>query len=192
MTFLILGLALFLGVHSIGILAPAWRDRTAARLGQGPWMGLYSLASLLGLVLIVWGYGQARLDPTALYAPPLWTRHLALLLMVPVFPLLLATYLPGRIQAAVGHPMLAAVKLWAFAHLLANGNVADVILFGAFLVWAAADRISLKGRTAPVVPGAAAGKANDWIALVAGLALYVAFLGGVHLWLIGVSPLGPR
>ena len=126
MTLLILGLALFLGVHSIGILAPAWRDRTAARLGQGPWMGLYSLASLLGLVLIVWGYGQARLDPTALYAPPLWTRHLALLLMVPVFPLLLATYLPGRIQAAVGHPMLAAVKLWAFAHLLANGNLADV------------------------------------------------------------------
>lgn len=192
MTVLILGLALFIGVHSISIVNPTWRDRMAAQLGEMPWKGLFSLASLVGLVLIVWGYGLARQDPVALYAPPVWTRHLALLLMVPVFPLLLATYLPGRIQAKVGHPMLTAVKLWALAHLLANGNLADAVLFGTFLAWAVADRISLKRRAALSVPGAPAGKANDWISLGGGLALYVAFLGGVHTWLIGVSPLGVR
>ena len=192
MTLLILGLALFIGVHSVGILAPAWRDQTAARLRELPWKALYSLASLVGFVLIVWGYGLARQDPVVIYVPPVWTRHLALLLMVPVFPLLLAAYLPGRIQATVKHPMLAAVKLWALAHLLANGNLADLVLFGTFLAWAAADRISLRGRTPPPVPGAPPGKANDWIALGAGLALYAAFLGGLHTWLIGVSPLGLR
>ena len=192
MTVLILGLVLFIGVHSVGIFAPTWCDRMAAKFGEIPWKVLYAVVSLAGFVLIVWGYGLARQDPVALYAPPVWTRHLALLLMIPVFPLLLATYLPGRIQSAVGHPMLVAVKLWAFAHLLANGNLADVILFGTFLAWAVADRISLKRRTAPSVPGAPAGKANDWIALGAGLALYVAFLAGVHAWLMGVSPLGVR
>ena len=133
MSVLILGLLVFLGVHSTGIFAPAWRDRMAARLGEIPWKGLYSAASLVGLVLIVWGYGLARQDPVAIYAPPVWLRHLALLLMVPVFPLLLATYLPGRIQSTVKHPMLSAVKLWAFTHLLVNGNLADLILFGSFL-----------------------------------------------------------
>jgi uncharacterized membrane protein len=192
MTILILGLAIFIGVHSVGILAPAWRGRMAAQLGEVPWKGLFALVSLVGLALIVWGYGLALQNPVVLYAPPVWTRHLALLLMVPVFPLLLATYLPGRIQAKVGHPMLTAVKLWALAHLLANGNLGDVILFGTFLAWAVADRISLKRRTAPSVPGAPAGKANDWIALLGGLVLYVAFLGGVHAWLMGVSPLGVR
>jgi len=192
MTILILGLAIFIGVHSVGILAPAWRNRMAAQLGEIPWKGLFAMVSLVGLALIVWGYGLAHQNPVALYAPPVWTRHLALLLMAPVFPLLLATYLPGGIQAKVGHPMLTAVKLWALAHLLANGNLGDVILFGTFLVWAVADRISLKRRIAPSVPGAPAGKANDWIALAGGLVLYVAFLGGVHAWLMGVSPLGVR
>ena len=101
MNLLILGLALFLGVHSVGILAPTWRERMVARLGLMPWRGLYALISLVGFVLMVWGYGQSRLDPVGLYAPPIWTRHLALLLLVPIFPLLLATYLPGRISATV-------------------------------------------------------------------------------------------
>jgi uncharacterized membrane protein len=192
MTLLILGLVLFIGVHSVGILAPTWRDRVVAQFGEIPWKGLYALASLVGFVLIVWGYGLARQDPVVLYAPPVWTRHLALLFMVPVFPLLLAAYLPGRIQAKVGHPMLAAVKLWALAHLLANGNLGDVVLFGIFLAWAVADRISLKRRAAPWVPGVPSGQANDWIALGMGLVLYVAFLGGIHAWLMGVSPLGVR
>ncbi len=192
MSILILGLVVFLGVHSVGIVAPAGRDRLAARLGELPWKGLYSVVSLLGFLLIVWGYGLARHDPVPLYSPPTWTKHLTLLLMVPVFPLLLAAYLPGRIQAAVKHPMLAAVKLWAFAHLLANGNLADLVLFGSFLAWAVADRISLKHRRPLPVPGAPPGKANDLIAVVGGLLLYGAFVMGLHTWLIGVSPLGVR
>jgi len=190
MGLLILGLVIFLGAHSVGMAAPAWRERMIERLGEIPWKGVYSVVSLVGLVLIVWGYGMARVEPVGIWAPPTWLRHVALLLMLPVFPLLLAAYLPGRIQTAAKHPMLAAVKLWAFAHLLANGNLADLMLFGSFLAWAVADRISLKTRTPPSVPGAPPGRANDLIALVGGLALYGAFIGGLHAWLIGVSPLG--
>lgn len=192
MGLLILGLVLFLGVHSVAMGAPAWRERTIARLGEIPWKGVYALLSLVGLVLIVWGYGLARLEPVGLWSPPTWLRHVALLIMLPAFPLLLAAYLPGRIQTAARHPMLASVKLWAFAHLLANGNLADVLLFGSFLAWAVADRISLKRRTSPPVPGAPPGPANDLIALVGGLLLYGAFIGGLHTWLFGVSPLGVR
>src|SRR5438045_2594814 len=116
MTLLIVGLVLFLGIHSVSIAAPAWRDGMAARLGEKPWKGLYALVSIAGFVLLVYGYGLARQQPVVLYTPPTWTRHLTLLLMVPVFPLLLAAYLPGRIKAATKHPMLAATKLWAFSH----------------------------------------------------------------------------
>jgi uncharacterized membrane protein len=114
----------------------------------------------------------------------------ALLLLVFVFPLLLATYLPGRIQATTRHPMLAATKLWAVAHLLANGTLADVVLFGSFLAWAVADRISMKHRVQRPVPGAPPSGLNDVIAVVGGLALYGAFVLWLHAWLIGVSPLG--
>lgn len=192
MGLLILGLVLFLGIHSAGMAAPAWRERTIARLGEVPWKGLYSIVSLVGFVLIVWGYGLARQEPVPLWAPPAWLRHVTLLVMLPAFPLLLAAYLPGRIKTATKHPMLAAVKLWAFAHLLANGNLADVILFGSFLAWAVADRVSLKGRTPPPVHGAPPGKANDAIAVIGGLILYGAFVGILHVWLFGVSPLGVR
>ena len=160
MTLLILGLLVFLGVHSVSIVAPAWRDTMHARLGEGPWKG-----------------------PTAL-------RHVALLLMLPVFPLLLSVYLPGRIKRTARHPMLLATKLWALAHLLANGNMGDVLLFGGFLAWAVADRISLKHRPQRALPGAKAGPANDAIAVAGGLALYAIFLFWAHVWLIGVSPLG--
>lgn len=185
---LILGLVLFLAVHSISIINEPWRDRLAAKMGERSWQGLYSLASLIGFGLIVWGYGLARYDPVPLYLPPAWLRHIALLLLVPVFPLLLATYLPGRIQTAVQHPTLAATKLWAFAHLLANGMLADVLLFGGFLAWAVADRISLKRRTPRPVDGAPSSRWNDLIAVIGGLALYVAFVLWLHLWLIGVAP----
>jgi uncharacterized membrane protein len=188
MTLLILGLVLFLGVHSVSIFAPGWRDAMQARLGEGPWKGLYSLISLAGFALIIIGYGLARQSPVLVYTPPTWLRHLALLLLVPAFPLLLAAYLPGRIKTAAKHPMLLSVKLWAAAHLLANGNAADVLLFGGFLAWAVADRISFKHRVQRALPGAPAGPMNDAIAIVGGLALYALFVFGGHAWLIGVAP----
>ncbi|GFE81582.1 hypothetical protein GCM10011487_35820 [Steroidobacter agaridevorans] len=190
MLYLILGLVIFLGVHSVEIVSPTFRSRAVARSGEKPYKGIYSLLSIIGFVLLVWGYGVARQDPILVYAPPLWMRHLTLLLMLPVFPLFLAAYLPGRIKAAVKHPMLAAVKAWAFAHLLANGMLADLLLFGGFLLWAVADRISVKRRAVVrPVPGPPPGKYNDLIAVVGGLALYVIFVFWLHAWLIGVPPL---
>ena len=193
MLVLVVGLVIFLGVHSVSIVAPGWRTATVARLGERPWKGLYSLASAVGLALIIVGYGMARKDPVVLYTPPAALRHLALLVMLPVFPLLFAAYLPGRIRAAAKHPFLLAVKLWALAHLLANGMLADVLLFGAFLAWAVADRISVKRRPAAQtheVPAAPPSAANDAIALVGGLVVYAVFIVWAHRWIIGVSPLG--
>ncbi|MGE0096954.1 MAG: NnrU family protein [Hydrogenophaga sp.] len=194
MVWLVVGLVLFLGVHSVSIVSPQGRHALAGRLGEGGFKGLYSLLSFVGLVLMVWGYGLARQAPVVIYTPPTGLRHAALLLMVPVFVLLLAAYLPGRIQRATRHPMLLAVKLWATAHLLANGTLADVLLFGGFLAWAVADRISVKRRAAagllrnaPALPGSAA---NDAMALVAGLAIYAALAFWVHAWMFGVRPLG--
>lgn len=187
MAYLILGLILFLGAHTL----PMYAQSEAAlkkRLGEGPFKGIYSVVSAVGIVLIVYGYGQARAaGPALLYSPPVWMAHLVMLLMLPVFVLLFATYFPGRIKAAVKHPMLIAVKTWALAHLLANGDVASVVLFGAFLIWAVADRISLKRRG--LAGGVAAGEGaarNDAIAIVGGLAVYGLFVWQLHIWLIGV------
>ena len=191
MTLLILGLLIFLGVHSTSIFAPGWRTALINRRGDAAWKGVYALVSLAGFALLIYGYGVARQLPVVLYTPPTFTRHIALLLMLPVFPLLFAAYLPGRIKAVAKHPMLLAVKLWALAHLLANGTLHDVILFGAFLVWAVADRISVKRRgVVRAVAGAPPSPMNDVIAVVGGLASYAVFVLWAHLKLIGVSPLG--
>lgn len=198
MNWLILGLVLFLGVHSVAIVSPEGRNRLVAQLGENAWKGLYSLVSAVGLGLIIWGYGLARENPVLLYSLPGGFRHLAALLLLPVFVLLLAAYLPGRIQRAAKHPMLLAVKLWALSHLLAQsvtgGSLADVLLFGGFLLWAVADRVSLKRRaqagllrTVPVLP---ASGANDLIAVVGGLALYGLTVGWAHAFLLGVRPFG--
>jgi uncharacterized membrane protein len=190
MALLIVGLVLFLGVHSVAIISPALRARTIHRLGEGAWKGLYALASLVGFVLICYGFVLARQAPVILYSPPIWLRHAALILMLPVFPLALAAYLPGRIKTAAKHPLLAAVKFWAFAHLLANGMLADVLLFGGFLAWAVADRISLKRRSTPQgLRTAPPGPWNDVIAVVLGLAIYALLIGWAHVRLFGVSPL---
>ena len=188
---LVAGLVIFLGVHSIRIVAPGWRARMIARLGVGGWKGLYSIASIAGFVLIVGGYAAARVqpDPVVLYYPPFWLRHVMMLLMLPVFVLLVAAYLPGRIKAAVKHPMLTATKAWALAHLLANGMLADVLLFGGFLLWAVVDRISA-GRRPQAAPMVAGRARNDVIAVVAGLLVYAVFIGWAHGRLIGV-PLMP-
>ena len=190
MILFIIGLALFIGIHSVAIVAPAWRNAQAAR-NPGAWKGIYSLISIAGFVLLIYGYGLARQSPVLLWSPPTAMRHIALLLMLPVFPLLLAAYLPGRIQRAAKHPMLLAVKLWATAHLLANGTLVDVLLFGTFLAWAVADRIAVKRRAvARVVTPLQPAAINDVIAVVAGLAIYVGIVFWAHRWLVGVSPLG--
>jgi uncharacterized membrane protein len=186
MILFVVGLVVFLGIHSVAIVAPGWRNAQVAR-NERAWKGTYSVVSLVGFVLLIYGYGMARQVTPVVWSPPMYMRHIAFLAMLPVFPLLLSAYLPGRIKAAVKHPMLAAVKLWAFAHLLANGTLVDVILFGAFLSWAVADRISVKRRPAQRVgPSAPPNPYNDAIAVVAGLAVHAAFLAGVHRWLIGV------
>ncbi len=189
MTILVVGLLMFLGVHSIAIVSPNGRDALAAKIGEGAWKGLYSVASIVGFVLLVWGYGQARLHPVVIYTPPIELRWVTVLLMLPVFPLLLAPYFPGRIRATLKHPMLVGVKLWAVAHLLSNGMLADVLLFGGFLAWAVVDRISFKRRTQRPLKTLPQSKRNDVIAIALGLLLYFAFLHYLHLRLIGVSPM---
>lgn len=188
MTMLIAGLIIFFGVHALP-MKPELRGRLRARLGDMGYKGAFALLSLLGLVLIVYGYGMARAaGPMLLYSPPVWMSHITLLLMVPVFILLVAAYAPtGYIKARVKHPMILAVKIWAVAHLLANGDAASVVLFGGFLAWAVVDRISLKKRGD--IGGAGAQRkslAGDAISVVAGLGIYVAFVVYLHMWLFGV------
>jgi uncharacterized membrane protein len=190
MTLLFAGLLIFLGVHSIAIVAPAWREHMAARLGANGWKALYSLLSIAGFALIVIGYGAARQAPELLYSPPGWTRHLAALLLLPVFPLLLATYFPGGIKRAVGHPMLIATVYWATAHLLTTTTRADLLLFGSFLGWALADLVSARSRPQRKPPGAPAWRFNDVIAVVGGIGLYLGMAMWAHLRLIGIAPFG--
>lgn len=192
MTFLLLGLLVFLGTHSIRIFADGWRTRQFARLGEKRWKGLYSIVALGGFALLVWGYGQTRLAPVDLWNPPLWTRHVAVLLMLPSLVLLVAAYVPGnRIKAAIGHPMVAGVKLWAFAHLLANGRLGDVVLFGAFLAWAVLSFVAARKRDR--IAGTrypALGAGRDVKVLIVALLAWAAFTFWAHKWLIGVAPLG--
>lgn len=192
MSSLIVGLLVFLVPHSVGLVAPQWRSRQVARLGEKPWKGLYSLVSLAGFVLIIWGYGHARATPVAVFAPPPWGRHAAALLTVIAFVLFAAAYVPRtKIKAALGHPMTAGVALWAFAHLLANGTQRDVVLFGAFLVWALVTFVIRRGRDARAgttyPPGSLA---KDAIAVVAGVVVAVGFALFLHGPLIGVRPFG--
>ena len=192
MGYLILGLVIFLGAHSVRIFAEDWRARTIARIGPWPWKGVHSLVSVAGFVLIVWGYGQARLASGLLYDPPFVMRHLASLLMLFSFVLVAAAYVPGNhIKAAVGHPMAAGVKLWAFAHLLSNGRTADVILFGAFLAWAVGAYLAARRRDRAAGTRYPAGSAaRTALAVAAGVAAWAAFAFWAHLWLIGVRPMG--
>jgi uncharacterized membrane protein len=193
MALLIAGLALFIGVHLIPAL-PRLRATLADRLGGGPYRGLFSLASAAGLALIVIGYGRMRglgRGNPELWAPPVWIKHVVLLLMIPAMILLVAAYVPSRIRSAVRHPMLAALMLWAFAHLLANGDLASLMLFGSFLAFAVLDRISVARRAALGPLGEArGGMLQDAIVVAAGLALYALLLVWGHAQLTGV-PLLP-
>jgi len=192
MIILVIGLVLFLGLHSLRVFADDWRGAQLARLGEGTWKGLYSLISAVGLVLIVWGYGITRTVPVDLWSPPVWTRHLAALLTLVSFVLLAAAYVPGtRIKAAIGHPMVVGTKVWAFAHLISNGRLADLVLFGSFLAWsivlyaASRRRDRARGTRYPAGPAW-----RDAIAVVVGLVAWVAFAFWLHGLLIGVRPFG--
>lgn len=189
MSLLVTGLVLFLAVHSLRIVAPGFRTQMMASNGERAWLLTYTGVSLVGLVLIVWGYGLARMDPTLVYAPPVSLRHLALVLLLPVFPLLIAAYVPSRIRMTVGHPMLLATALWGLAHLMANGTLADLALFGGFAVWAAIDWISAANRPGSGKVRQPVGWTGDAVAVLGGLAIYGLFVAGLHQWLIGVSPL---
>jgi uncharacterized membrane protein len=188
MSVLIIGLVIFLGVHCVRIVAPGWRDRRIAAMGEGPWKGIYSLVSIIGFVLLVWGYGLARPVAPVFYEPPVWMKHVTAFLMILAFVSLGIYALPaGRLKPILKHPMLVAIKIWALAHLLANGDLASILLFGSFLVWAVFDRIAAKRRAAPVP--AAGPVAYDIVAVIAGLVVYVLFVWRLHEWLFGVSPM---
>jgi uncharacterized membrane protein len=188
--YMIAGLLVFLGVHSTRVFANDWRSQTLARMGEKPFKGAYSLLSLAGFVLLVWGYGQARQQGVMLWNPPTAMRHIAALLMLLSFILLAAANVPGnQIKAKLHHPMVLGAKVWAFAHLLANGSLADTVLFGSFLLWAvvlfAASRRRDR-REQIVYPAGTAGKTI--VTVFAGIAAWAVFAFWLHRVLIGVSP----
>lgn len=187
MTVLFAGLAIFILIHVVPAF-PSRRRAIVERISVLAYRGLHSLLALLGLVLIIWGYGMARESGVAVfYEPPVWMRHLVMLVMLPVFVLVVAAYLPSPITAAVRHPMVLAVKIWAFAHLLANGDAASVLLFGGFLAWGVFARISLARRErAGLVTVRGGPMSNAVIAVAVGLVVYGLFVWKVHAWLIGV------
>ncbi|MCK9508435.1 MAG: NnrU family protein [Pigmentiphaga sp.] len=190
MTVLILGLLLFFGIHSVQIVAPTLRERVIARGGVGAWKWPYTAIAGIGLLLLIIGYDMARHTAPILYYPHAGLRHAALLVMLPVFPLLLATYIKGRIQQWLRHPMLIATILWATAHLMANGSLADLLLFSCFLLWALLDwrSVIVRGKSATPDNRMPWGR-NDAIAIIGGLAVYAVFIGGLHALLFGVSPI---
>ncbi|WP_298814502.1 NnrU family protein [uncultured Roseibium sp.] len=190
MAILITGLVLFFAIHVLPMV-PATRAGLISKIGENAYKGVFALVSIAGFALIIYGYGVARFEgPPLLYDPPLWLRHVTMLLMVPVFIFLVAAYVPCRIRRALKHPMLVAIKLWALSHLLANGDLASVLLFGTFFLWAVADRISVKrrGPGAGQIAGATAepGRHTDIVVILIGIVLYGLFVWKLHGWLFGV------
>ena len=192
LTYLVAGLLLFLGVHSTRVFANDWRNKTLARIGEKPFKGVYTLLSLAGFVLLVWGYGQARQQGLMLWNPPVAMRHLAALLTLVAFVLLTAAYVPGnQIKAKLHHPMVLGTKVWALAHLLANGSLADTVLFGSFLLWSvllfAASRRRDRREQTVYAPGNAKATA---ITVAVGVVAWAVFAFCLHRVVIGVSPFG--
>lgn len=192
MTLLVIGLVLFLGAHSVRIFADGWRRHTISRIGLGAWKAAYSLVSIAGFTLIVFGWAAARTAPEVLWIAPLWMKHAASLFTLVAFVLLAAAYVPGNaIRAAVGHPMVAGVKLWAFVHLLVNGTMAGVLLFGSFLAWAVVDYVASRRRDRREGVLRARGSLGATVAtVVIGTAAWAAFAFWGHAALIGIAPLG--
>ena len=189
MSILLVGLVLFLGVHSVRLVADGARSRMIARIGAGPWKGLYSLASIAGFVVLVWGFGLAREQPVPLYAPPPSLRHLNALFTLAAFVLVFAAYPPNHIKRAIGHPMLAGVVVWSIGHLLATGMLHDVVLFGAFLLWGVADfavsrrRDRIAGTRKPDATWI-----GDAVTVALGVGAWALFAFSLHQRWIGVDP----
>jgi uncharacterized membrane protein len=192
MSALILGLLMFLGMHSVRIFAEGWRTQVINTKGPGAWKGLYTVVSLVGFGLIIWGYGQARLAPVVLWGSPSWTRHLASLLVLIAMVLLAAAYVPRNgIKARLHHPMVLGVKVWALAHLLANNTLADLLLFGGFLLWSLLDFRAVRQRDRAAGTVYPAGTWAGSLATVAvGSAAWAAFAFWLHVVLFGVRPFG--
>jgi uncharacterized membrane protein len=192
MTVLILGLVLFLGMHSARIVAEPARRRFIAQRGEGAWKGLYTVVSIAGLALIVWGWGLARAQPVLVWNPPVATRHAAALLVLVAFVVLAAAYVPGNpIKAKLHHPMVLGVKVWAFAHLISNGFLHEILLFGGFLVWAVLSFRAARGRDrADGVTYPAGTAVRGIVTVVVGVVLWAVFAFWAHGWLFGVRPFG--
>ncbi|WP_291691301.1 NnrU family protein [Bradyrhizobium sp.] len=188
---MILGLVLFLGVHAFTTQRNA-RARLIASMGESGYKISYTVVSLAGLVLIVWGFAHYHASEFwPVWTPPTFLKHINTALMLPAVILVVAAYIRGRIYTAVKHPMLAGVKLWAFGHLLANGDLGGIILFGSFLAWAVFDRISLKRRSdsgGPPIP--VGGVSNDLIAIVVGIIAYLALAFAFHPIVLGIPVMG--
>jgi uncharacterized membrane protein len=209
MTQLILGLVLFLGAHSVRIWADGWRNQTIEAYGEKAFKGVYTLVSILGFYLLVVGYGEARLQTVALWNPPIFTKHISMLLMLLSSILLVATYIPrNHFKMRLGHPMVLSVKVWALSHLLANGNLADLVLFGSFLIWAVLNFRSARARDRALllnlnVTEEATGESiaesesahqpkllSTIITLVGGIAIWALITFVLHAKIVGVSPMG--
>ena len=191
MSILIAGLLIFLATHSTRIVAPAWREAMIARMGKHAWRALVSVLSLIGFVLLIKGYDTARMNPINLYEPPVWLRPVTLLLMFFAAVFAVAAIVPrNHTKAAMGHPLVLSVKTWAFAHLLSNGTLADVILFGGFLLWAVPDFIrSRRSDRAQGVVYPEGGLGNTLVTVIVGAILWAVFAFYLHAHWVGVAPI---
>lgn len=190
MGLLMLGLVIFLGVHSIRIVADGWRTAMVARLGASTWKGLYAVLSAVGLGLVVWGFSLARKQPVEMWWPPTFMRHVAWLLTLVAFVLLAAAYVPrNAIKARLHHPMVLGVAVWAVAHLLANGNVAHGVLFGSFLLWSVLSFRAARGRDRAAQTVYPAGTvAGTVMTLAVGCVAWALFAFWAHGVLMGIRP----
>ena len=192
MIVLVVGLVVFLGAHSVGVLAPGWREARIARIGERRWKGAYSLLSIIGFVVLIRGYGRARADAVAWWAPPAWAPHATALLTLIAFILVVSAYVPGtHFKSALGHPMTAGAGVWAAGHLLSNGTSRDVVLFAAFLAWSIVVLATRRRRDREAGVAYPPGRlARDAIATVVGIVAAIVFAVFLHGPLIGVRPFG--
>ena len=190
MALFLIGLIIFLGSHSCRIFAESWRNQMIDRIGEVKWKGLYTIISLIGFVIMVIGYGQARQSTVVLWQPNSFLIYIALALNLIAF-IFLAGSSPSNnaIRLKLKHPMILGVKVWALAHLISNGTLVDLILFGAFLIWAVLDFRSARKRPIHIAEQAQVSTKATAITIAIGVILWVAFIFGLHQYLIGVSPL---